>query len=114
MPYLKISTNIPLDQERETALSVAASTLVSQLLSKPESYILIEISAGNTMLFAGSSDPLAYMELKSIGLPENKTADFSSKLCDLLATQLNINTDRIYIEFASAQRHLWGWNKDTF
>lgn len=114
MPYLKISTNMSLDQERETALASAASTLVSQLLSKPESYVLIEINSAGTMLFAGSDEPLAYMELKSIGLPENKTADFSNELCRLVSAQLNINTDRIYIEFASAERHLWGWNKDTF
>jgi phenylpyruvate tautomerase PptA (4-oxalocrotonate tautomerase family) len=114
MPYLKINTNTPLAQERETALAAAASTLVAQILSKPESYVLIEINSGVTMLFAGSNDPLAYMELKSIGLPENKTAEFSNKLCQLVAAQLNINTDRIYIEFAAAERHMWGWDKGTF
>ena len=114
MPYLKISTNLALDQEQEMTLASAASALVSQLLFKPESYVLVEINPAVTMLFAGSNAPLAYMELKSIGLPENKTADLSSELCQLLSSQLEISTDRIYIEFASAERHLWGWDKRTF
>jgi len=114
MPYLKITTNKPLEKDQEAELSKKASTLVSSLLSKPENYVMVEISSGNTMSFAGSNDPLAYLELKSIGLPGEKTADFSSELCHFISTQLNINTDRIYIEFASAERHLWGWNKDTF
>ena len=66
------------------------------------------------MLFAGSNEPLAYLELKSIGLPADKTTQFSATLCDLISTTLSIQSDRIYIEFSDAPRHLWGWNGKTF
>jgi hypothetical protein len=66
------------------------------------------------MRFAGSNDPLAYLELKSIGLPTDRTTEFSQTLCDTLSQQLQIPTDRIYIEFSDAERHLWGWNGATF
>ena len=31
-----------------------------------------------------------------------------------LSIQTNIDADRIYIEFADAERPMWGWNGGTF
>ena len=62
----------------------------------------------------GSDAPLAYLELKSIGLPADRTAELSAALCGLISTELSVASDRIYIEFADAQRHLWGWDSATF
>jgi phenylpyruvate tautomerase PptA (4-oxalocrotonate tautomerase family) len=114
MPYLKINTNQALDNVSESKLASAASPLLAKILGKPESYIMIEIQSGVSMQFAGSTEPLAYLELKSIGLPESRSAELSKQLCDFISSQLDISIDRIYIEFSSAQRHLWGWNGSTF
>ncbi len=114
MPYLKISTNQVLDKESESELAAAMSPLLATMLGKPESYIMVEIQSGLSMLFAGSAEPLAYLELKSIGLPESRSGEFSKQLCDFINARLDINRDRIYIEFSAAERHLWGWNSDTF
>ena len=114
MPYLQISTNKTLDSDAETRLAQAVSPLLAGMLGKPESYIMIEVHSGLSMLFAGTADPLAYLELKSIGLPESRSSEFSAQLCDFVANQLDIAADRVYIEFASAERHLWGWNGTTF
>ena len=114
MPYLKINTNQKLDNDSEVELASAASPLLAKMLGKPESYIMIEVHSGVSMQFAGSTEPLAYLELKSIGLPEDKTQDLSLALCALIHENLGIDTDRIYIEFANADRHMWGWNSGTF
>jgi len=66
------------------------------------------------MVFDGSDMPLAYLELKSINLPEDSTSKLSQALCNLVSDSLGISIDRIYIEFANAQRYLWGWNGATF
>ncbi len=66
------------------------------------------------MLFGGNDAALAYLELKSIGLPERKTRELSEALCTLLEEEVGIARDRIYIEFSNAERHLWGWNGTTF
>ncbi|MGD8630473.1 MAG: phenylpyruvate tautomerase MIF-related protein, partial [Gammaproteobacteria bacterium] len=58
--------------------------------------------------------PLAYLELKSIGLPESRTADLSRALCEMLADAAGIDPDRVYIEFTDAPRKMWGWNSGTF
>jgi phenylpyruvate tautomerase PptA (4-oxalocrotonate tautomerase family) len=114
MPYLKINTNQTLDKDGESQLASAVSPLLANMLGKPESYIMIEVHSGVSMLFAGSDAPLAYLELKSIGLPESQSAEFSKQLCHFIASHLDISADRIYIEFSAAERHLWGWNGSTF
>ncbi|MEW8510880.1 MAG: hypothetical protein AB2608_08600 [Candidatus Thiodiazotropha sp.] len=32
----------------------------------------------------------------------------------MMEQQLAIPAERVYIEFSSAERHLWGWNATTF
>lgn len=114
MPLLKIQTNKPLDADTGKALAAAASAVVAEMLGKPERYVMISVEHNPAMLFGGEDTPLAYLELKSIGLPENRTAQFSATLADLIEQQLGIPAERVYIEFADALRHLWGWDGGTF
>ena len=114
MPYLKIQTNVELipTSRAETMKRISART--AELLGKPERYVMVALQDGTSMLFDGSDEPLAFLELKSLGLPEDQTATFSEKLCAVIAEELEVSTDRIYIEFASPERHLFGWNSATF
>lgn len=114
MPYLKIQTNQALAPDAAKALLTQASRTVAGQLGKPESYVMVALEPPLPMLFAGSDSPLAYLELKSIGLPEGKTGALSRALCDLMAQQAGIPQERVYIEFANAKGALWGWNGDTF
>ena len=54
MPYLMIQTNLPLGKKAERAILKNASTLVAELLGKPESFVMIALQADTPMLFAGS------------------------------------------------------------
>jgi len=114
MPYLRIQTNIALESTAQKDLLETASARVAQALSKPERYVMVALEAGTAMAFAGSDTPLAYLELKSIGLPPESTADLSHELCALIESALGIPGERVYIEFTDAPRHLWGWNGGTF
>jgi len=114
MPYLKIQTNVAPDTGSRTNLMRSLSKTVAEQLGKPERYVMVAIETGAQMLFAGGDSPLAYMELKSIGLPESSTSALSRSLCSLVEKELGIPGDRIYIEFAGAKSHMWGWNNDTF
>ncbi len=114
MPYLKVCTNLNMDEDEKNEFLKQASDTVSQLLSKPERYVLIEIESDQYLSMSGSTEPAAYVELKSIGLPEKDTAGFSADLCDFLKQALGLDPERIYIEFTNIPRHLWGWNRGTF
>jgi len=114
MPYLKIQTNATVDEQTGKALLAQASSLTAQQLGKPENYVMVALEPPAPMLFAGSDAPVAYLELKSIGLPQSKTKTLSAALCALMQEALGISADRVYIEFADADRGMWGWNGSTF
>jgi len=114
MPFLRIQTNTGLPETAAKDLGARASALVAKQLCKPERYVMVSVEINPAMQFAGSTDPLAYLELKSIGLPESSTGELSRALCELVSSETGTNPERIYIEFADAERKMWGWNSSTF
>jgi len=112
MPLLTIRTNIKLKDKRDIAEK--ASLTIANILGKPESYVMVQVEDKQCLIFAGEHDPCALLELKSLGLPENTTADFSARLCEFMKIETQIDASRIYIEFSSPERHMWGWNQRTF
>lgn len=114
MPLLTITTNLVVAEEHQSQLLAKLSSIVARLLGKPESYVMVMLQAGQPMLMGGTDEPCAFLQLKSLGLPEDSTASLSTMLCDAITGQLRIPANRIYIEFANSQRHLWGWDRGTF
>lgn len=112
MPVLNITTNKPLLSPDPTIAIMSSE--IAKILGKPEKYVMVILQHKPYMLFACSDAPLAYVELKSIGLPEEQTSQLSSEICALVHEQLDIPTQRIYIEFANAERHMFGWDGRTF
>ena len=110
MPYLQIQTNVDIKPEQHATLLANASFTVAQALGKPESYVMVALQPNTPMLFAGTDQPTAFLELKSIRLPTASTRELSHKLCAFIEDSLNIPKDRIYIEFMNAEASLWGWN----
>ena len=114
MPYLKIQTNQDVEDGKKLEIVEKASKLVATGLGKPESYVMVPLEPSTKMVFAGVAEPTIFMELKSIGLAESKTADLSKSLCDFAEEEFGVNKERIYIEFANANGSMWGWNGRTF
>lgn len=114
MPTLNIQTNVQTPQERHKPILAAASSKVAQMLGKPESYVMVILQTNPDMLFAADDRPLAYLELKSLGLPEGDTPALSEALCAFMEEHFGIPPERIYIEFAFPPRHMFGWNGGTF
>jgi phenylpyruvate tautomerase PptA (4-oxalocrotonate tautomerase family) len=114
MPFLRIQTNQALSEADSKSLAAKSSALVAEQLGKPERYVMTSVETNTAMQFAGNDEGLAYLELKSIGLPESITADVSHALCGLVSAETGISPERIYIEFFDAPRKMWGWNGSTF
>jgi phenylpyruvate tautomerase PptA (4-oxalocrotonate tautomerase family) len=114
MPFLTIRSNVAPASDSRSAFLEVASQAASEILGKPERYVMVELIHNPDMLFAGIAAPLAYLELKSIGLPEQRTTEISARLCELIQDRLGVPGDRIYIELSNAARHMWGWNGATF
>lgn len=114
MPHLIIHTNTDISKDKHATLLADASKLTSEALGKSEQYVMASLYPNESIVFGGSAEPAAYLELKSIGLPESKTQELSSTLCAYCEEHLAIDPGRVYIEFSDAARAMWGWNNQTF
>lgn len=114
MPLIKVTSNQAIKADMQAVFLRQLSAATAAMLGKPETYVMAIFNEQPQMLFAGSTAPLAHVELKSLGLPENNTADYSARICSLIEEQLGIPPERIYIEFSAPERHMWGWSGATF
>lgn len=114
MPFLRVSTNVNVDNGHAAALAKQLSQQLARETGKPERYVMVELSDGKTMLFGGSDGPLAFLECKSIGLNAAQAKALSAALCHTVGEALLLPSERIYIEFSNCPAELWGWNGATF
>ncbi|WP_269543203.1 phenylpyruvate tautomerase MIF-related protein [Cerasicoccus fimbriatus] len=114
MPYLNIQTNQTLSDDYREKLLVESSKLVAEGLGKSEEFMMVSIKDDTPMLFGGKSGPTAFLEIKSVGIPANKTKDICQQLCELVHSVASIPPERIYVKFNDVQRSMWGWKGDMF
>ncbi len=112
MPYLKLTTNAPVTNAPKMLGEL--SKLMAQETGKPERYVMVELQENKAMSFAGTTEPLAYLECKSIGLSASQAKSISAAASKALAGSLQLSGDRIYIEFSNCPGDFWGWNGSTF
>jgi len=116
MPFLKIQTSVSQpDSGTLDALLTLLSAKLAKHLGKPESYVMTAFEPNLRMTFAGTFDPVCYIEIKSIGtLNPSQTKAISQDFCQVIQDKLGVEPKRIYIEFADAKGAMWGWNGGTF
>ncbi len=116
MPLIKVQSSIS-QPEKSTVESLLKelSANLAKHLGKPESYVMTAFESDVPMTFAGTFDPVCYVEIKSVGsMSSSQTKAMSQNFCQQIGERLGISTNRIYIEFADAKGYMWGWNNSTF
>ena len=114
MPYFSIETNQDLAPAANQELLKKTSAFISELLGKPESYVMVSIQPGTPLIFGGGDKPAAFVRLKSIGLPVDRCPELSEKICHLIEQELGVPKDRVFIDFKDLQGNQFGWNGKTF
>ncbi len=114
MPYLHIRTNQSLEASQGEKLLQKASKICAETLGKPEDFMMVSLEESRPMTMGGDSTAAAFLDLRSIGLPEGAQKELSAKLCHLMGESINLPTDRVYLNFQSIGREDWGWNGKTF
>ena len=110
MPLLNISTNKKIKNEQ--ILLAKSSDFISSLTGKPINFIMVKLTHSLSMNFAGTDEPCAFIEIKSIGsLVPSK---MSKPICEFFSNELGIPTERIYISFQDVDSKNWAWNSKTF
>ncbi|MDJ0714796.1 MAG: phenylpyruvate tautomerase MIF-related protein [Prochloraceae cyanobacterium] len=116
MPLIKVQSSVPAPEKAtiEELLKNLSANLAKHL-GKPESYVMTAFEPDVAMSFAGTFDPVCYVEIKSIGnMSSAQTKSMSQEFCQHINEKLGVPTNRIYIEFANATGSMWGWNSSTF
>ncbi len=112
MPLFKIETNQNIQITQD--ILVKTSEFIANLLNKPEKYVMVSIDPNSSMMFDGTTKPVAFIKLKSIGLPTDKCSELSKNICEFVESEFGISSDRIFIDFYDLERKMFGWNKGTF
>lgn len=113
MPLLRIQTNAPVLDEVRDRLLVGASQWIVRELNKPIEYVQVTFET-MPMMFAGSGQPSAFLELRALGFPHERSRELSSSLTTLVSSAIAVPASRVFINFVDVPRHLWGWNGSTF
>ncbi|TVP64075.1 MAG: hypothetical protein EA342_17115 [Leptolyngbya sp. LCM1.Bin17] len=115
MPLIKVQTSVPApDKTQVEAMLKDLSASLAAHLGKPESYVMTSFVADVPMTFGGTTEPVCYVEIKSIGTMGSKTKTMSQDFCAKVESALGVPQNRTYIEFADAAGAMWGWNGGTF
>ena len=110
MPLLNISTNKKIKNEQ--MLLAKSSDFISNLLNKPEDFVMVKLDHSLPMYFAGTDQICSFIEIKSIGSLE--PAKMSKPISEFFSAELNIPIDRTYIFFHDVDSRQWAWNSRTF
>lgn len=111
MPLINVRLSIPKPDNADALLEELSATLADQT-GKPEAYVMTLLESDVPMTFAGSHEPCAFIEIRSIGAL--KPSAMSSAFCSLVNTKTGIPTNRIYVAFDDVNASHWGWNGSTF
>ena len=113
MPYLSIQTNSNVSAEQRKDLTTAASKIVAAQLNKPEGYVMTSFTPVPQMTLGGDASATAFLELKSIGVPDEKRNPLCAELTKLITARCGIPADRIFIVLQDVPARLWGHNGET-
>ena len=115
MPLIKVQTSIAPDSSSVSTLLKALSASLAKHLGKPESYVMTAFEPNIAMTFGGTTEPVCYIEIKSIGtMSPTQTKTMSQDFCQKIQQAIGVPMNRTYIEFADAKGTMWGWNGATF
>ncbi|MBW4493134.1 MAG: hypothetical protein KME26_08620 [Oscillatoria princeps RMCB-10] len=116
MPLIKVQTSVSAPEKSAVeGLLKSLSAKLAKHLGKPESYVMTAFEPEVAMTFAGTAEPVCYVEIKSIGsMSPAQTKAMSQDFCQQINEALGVAPNRVYIEFADAKGSMWGWNGSTF
>ena len=115
MPTVKVTTSKTLERAQKEALCLELSSAVAGILGKPEAYVQVLVSDGETISFGGSfGAPSAFVALLSIGdFAPGATKKLSAAMGEIFM-RYGVPADRLHINFCPRRGENWGWNGSTF
>jgi phenylpyruvate tautomerase len=114
MPYLLIQTNKTIGDEEQSRLLTEASQIVATTLNKPESYVMVAWTPVPKMTLGNDPEGAAFLELRSIGIPETSRQKLPGALAKCLADHAGIQPERVFLVMTDVPGKYWGQGDQTF
>jgi phenylpyruvate tautomerase len=114
MPYLSIQTNVGLEGEAQKRLLAEASKIVATTLNKSEKYVMVAWTPAPKMAFDSDPNGAAFLELRSIGIPEASRQKLPGVLAKCMSDNLGIDADRVYLVMMDVPGKYWAAGEQTF
>lgn len=107
MPYVSVSTSQKLSQAQKDSLKTTLGEKISLIPGKTEAGLMVDISDGHSLYFAGKADDLAFVDIRCFGqtAPDAKKA-YAAAVFEALEKQLGIPADHVYLNHTDLDT--WG------
>lgn len=113
MPFINVKTTAALDSEKKDILNTELSRITRECLGKGENWIMTGFEDRASLVFQGSKEDIAYVEVKAFGEPGAAGADkMTAGVCQLMEKELGIPANRTYVSYWGTDK--WGWNGSNF
>ena len=114
MPLIKIELSKKVSEIEKDIILTEASNIIIEVTGKSASHMMA-IMNNVDIKMASSNSESAFVEIRGIGgLSLDVNNLISEKITQLLNTKLNIDIDRIYLNFIDIAPSNWGWKGKTF
>lgn len=112
MPLIKIQTSVAAPPDA-SAMLLAVAADVATILGKSPNKMMTVLEPNVSMTYAGTTEPTAFVEVKSVGQMGDKASPICAAICEHLSRSLRVAPDHVYIELADTTAPMWGWNGKT-
>jgi hypothetical protein len=113
MPYIKITTNIKITDDREKILREELGEAITVIPGKSEAWLMLGFQDEMKMAFRGDTSPLAMIEVDIYGKADPTYYDIlTRRLCDITSATLSIPGERIYVKYSETPH--WGYDGEDF
>ena len=104
MPFLSVTTNVRVDAAKTEVLLTELTNLIVDKLNKPKDYVQVAVCGDQTMQFAGTSEPTAFLELRALGLDEEAAKSMTTALTKSIQSGLKISPNRMFLNLLDVPR----------
>ncbi len=113
MPFIKLITNVGMDDATKTAVKAAFGEAITAVPGKSEAWLMVQIDADCDLWFKGDDSPAAIAEVSVFGHADHSAYEkLTSRICSVLQEKLSIPPSRTYVKYAETDE--WGWNNMNF
>lgn len=107
MPYITLNTSLRLSPAQKEDLKTELGQQIGLIPGKVEEGLMVDISDGRSLYFAGQAGDLAFVEIRCFGptAPEAQKA-YAAAVYDMLQRQLGLDPAKVY--YNHVDMNAWG------